>query len=171
MSDHISTAASLAKNFSQEQFESLVYETRAVAITIATSVEEPNSKITEIAKSVIGDYVDFTFLMESNGVPFKRRIDRALELTTEYYILMNDHSHPRVMEFGLLRGQDALFGASRVLHDHSTIEEEIGKINTIIQNRIKRYAERQKGIQPQKTQSNKPTRRRRSRKSSTRSER
>lgn len=147
MSDNTSTtptAAALAHRFSSEQHEARVRNVGDTARSIVNTVNEPVAKVTEIALSVIMDFEEFSTDPASKGLKLAERIARAMEDTTNFFLLQEESIPGWKMELGLTRAQDAIFGASRVISDHSTLEQEVNKVNRGIGRRIALRREEQR---------------------------
>lgn len=134
-------ATMLSQRYSTEQHRTRIEAIDHYANSIVRNTVEPEAKITEIALAVIMDFVDISLEPKSKGRKIAERIDQAMEKTTELYASMQNPCAPWQLRLGLLRGQDAIFGGSRVVSERSTIEDEISKLNGIIERRLERRKE------------------------------
>ena len=149
MSDNTITAATLAKRFAHDKREAGITKTLLAAKTIMEGVNEPDPKVAEIANKVIDNYE-----IANNEKDIVVAIGQAMEYTVIEYSpdatpengpFVDSSPEPKQIELGLLRGQDALYGARRVVRGLSTVEVESGKINDVIKRRT-----------PSKTQTKRP---------------
>lgn len=138
-------AAQLAERFDvanqaarRQQYVDSVHRHTGLAREIVNGVDEPEAKITEIATVVIFEYEEYTLSAESRGLKLNARIEHAMESAAIGYS-NGSPIQKWQMDFGLRRGQDALFGADRVVRNKGTLDNEIQKHNGIIVRRIERH--------------------------------
>ena len=141
MSDNTTNATTLANRFSETQRENRVSSIGNGARDIITGVTEPVTTVNQVALAVVMDFEEISLEKSTRELKFSERIDKAMEKTTELYASLQNPCTPWQLKLGLLRGQDALFGASRVVYGRTELSAEIAKIDGVIQRRIKRRKE------------------------------